>query len=172
MPVTVTQLKTALKIDYSTDDADLLRLRDAAVDFITEYTGISILPEKHTQYIPYWMKTRFESFPFIGIESVKYYDSTNTLVTMPATDYFLIRSNPPSVYVNFREFPSIYEDTEIEINYTTGYGDLPNHLQQAVIAIVGAWYNNPEATAPISLSTVPMSAQFILDNMKVKGVLE
>ena len=32
----------------------------------------------------------------------------------------------------------------------------------AVIALVGAWYNNPEAFQPIGLSTVPLSVEYIL----------
>ena len=45
-------------------------------------------------------------------------------------------------------------------------------IEQLVISMVGSWYNNPEAVQPIGLSTVPLSAQFILDQYKVQGDLE
>ena len=48
----------------------------------------------------------------------------------------------------------------------------PKQQDQAVIAIAGHWYNNHEAVAPIRIQTVPLSAQFILDGMRCKGVLE
>lgn len=166
-------IKNALKIDYTTDDAEIIRIRDAAIAFIEDYCGISIVNATQTIYMTYWMKTRFDKAPFLQIESVKYYDSANVLTTMPTTDYFLIRSQYPSVYVNFSEYPSVYENTEIELTYTTGYNDeLPEHITQAIIAITGAWYNNPESTAPITLTEVPLSARFILENIKVKGTLE
>ena len=172
MAVTLAQLKSALKIDYTTDDAELMRIKDAVVDFIQEYTGISLESQANVMYAPYWMKMRLDIMPLNAITSVQYYNSTNTLTTMPASDYFLIKSNPPSVYINFSEFPAIYENTEIIITYTSGYGTNPKQLDQAVIAIAGHWYNNPEAGAPISIQTVPLSAQFILDGMRCKGVLE
>lgn len=171
MSVTLQQVKNALKIDYTTDDQEILRLIESVTAFIETYTGLTITPKKKTQYLSYWMRTRFNDFPFSSLDSVKYYNSSNTLTTMPTTDYFLDRTEPPSVYVNFSEFPSVYENTFIELNYTAGYAETPKDVQQAIIAFVGAWYNNPEATAPINLSVVPVSAQFILDNLKAKSVL-
>ena len=166
-------IKNALKIDYSTDDAEIIRIRDAAIAFIEDYCGISINNATQIIYMTYWMKTRFDKAPFLQIESVQYYNSANALTTMPTTDYFVIRSHQPSVYVNFKQFPSVYEDTEILLTYTTGYNDeIPEHITQAIIAITGAWYNNPEATAPITLTEVPLSARFILENIKVKGTVE
>lgn len=171
MSITLQQLKTALKIDYTTDDQELLRLIESVTTFIENYTGVTITPKKKQMYIQYWMRTRFEAYPFSSIDSVKYYNSSNALTTMTNTEYFLDRTDPPSVYLNFSEFPSLYENTFIEINYTAGYAETPKDIQQAIIAFVGAWYNNPEATAPINLSVVPISAQFILDNLKAKSVL-
>lgn len=165
-------IKTALKIDYTYDDAEIIRIRDAAIAFIEDYTGIAINNVAKTQYIPYWMKTRFEGTPFSSVASVTYTDSTGATATMPSTDYFIIQSYAPSIYINFKEFPNIYEDTEIAITYNIGYDELPNHITQAIIAITGAWYNNPEATAPITLTEVPLSARFILENLKVRSVLE
>lgn len=165
-------IKTALKIDYSYDDGDIIRLRDAAIALIEDYTGVSIEDTSHNIYIPYWVKTRFEIQPFSSINFVNYVDSTGATVTMPSTDYFIIRSNPPSVYINFKEYPSLKENTEILINYNTGYYQLPEHITQAIIAIIGAWYNNPESTAPITLTEVPLSARFILENLKSRSVIE
>jgi len=143
-----------------------------AASFIYEYTGVSVESAKKTQYLPYWMRTRFTDYPFVGVDSVKYYNSSNTLITMPATDYFIIKSESPSVYINFSSFPSVYKNTEIQVNYTVGYSTTPEHINQLMISLVGAWYNNPEATAPITLSTVPLSAQVVLDMIKTKGSLE
>lgn len=170
--VSLAQLKQALKIDYTADDNELLRLRDAVVSWIESYTGVSIETKKYTQYCSYWMRTRFDGFPFAAVESVKYTATDGTVTTMSSTDYFLDRSGPPSVYINFLEYPSIKEGTQIEIKYTAGYADTPKDIDQAIIAFVGAWYNNPEALSPISLQVVPVSAQYILDNLKVRSVLE
>ena len=168
--ITLAQIKQALKIDYTADDAELLRIRDAVIDLIEDYTGLSINSKKRTQYLEYWMKTRLDTYPLISIDSVKYYDTSNTLTTMES--WFIIRKDYPSIFINFSELPSLFANSEIQVTYTTGYVQLPHHIEQAVIALVGHWYNQPEAGAPITLSTVPLSAQFILDNIRIKGVLE
>ena len=168
---TLQQIKTALKIAYTTDDAELLRLRDAVMSFITSYTGVNMQVGNKTQYLTLWDRARFDEQPFAALTSVQYYNTSNTLTTMPATDYYLDRSDPPSVFIIFSGFPSIYENTQILLNYTAGHSDLPSDLQHAVISFVGAWYNNPEALSPITLQEVPMSARFILDTLKVRGSL-
>jgi hypothetical protein len=171
MSVALSTIKKALKVDYITDDQELLRLRDAAISFISDYTGVSLTAKSKTQYISYWMRTRINTYPFISISTVKYYNTSNVETTMPATGYFLDLEQEPSVYINFSDYPQIKENTQIAITYTTGYSVLPAEIEQLVIGLVGAWYNNPEATAPITLSVVPLSAMFILDNMRIKGVL-
>ena len=171
MSITLSTIKQALKIDYSTDDAELSRLRDAAISFITEYTGIALQNKSKVQFLPYWMRTRINTYPFNAITSVKFTNTSGTLTTMPTTDWFLDKSEEPSVFINFLEFPSVKEGTFIEVTYTTGYAVFPKEVEQLVISMIGAWYNNPEATAPITLSTVPLSAQFIMDNLKAKGSL-
>lgn len=171
MSVTLVQIKQALKIDYSADDPELLRLLDAAVDLVESYTGISLSTSKKTQYCEYWMKTRLVHSPFQSLDSVRYTDTAGVLTTMPSTDYFLIRAEEPSIFINFREMPSIKDGTEIEIKYTAGYADTPAQVDQLLIAMVGAWYNNPESTSVISLQTVPLAAQFILENLREKGTV-
>jgi hypothetical protein len=118
------------------------------------------------------MKTRLVESPFVDMVSVKYTDTAGVVQTMPSTDYFIIRADMPSIYINFREFPSIKSGTEIQLNYKVGSPVMPADLQQLIISLIGHWYNNPEAGSPITISTVPLSAQFILEHMKVKGVVE
>lgn len=172
MSIAISTIKKALKIDYSTDDQELIRIRDAVVAFVQNYTGITIETTTKSQYVGYWMKTRLVESPFVDMVSVKYTDTAGVVQTMPSTDYFIIRADMPSIYINFREFPSIKSGTEIQINYKVGSPVMPADLQQLIISLIGHWYNNPEAGAPITLSTVPLSAQFILEHMKAKGVVE
>ena len=51
---------------------------------------------------------------------------------------------------------------KLHVNDLIGYSVVPNEVVHAVIALVGAWYNNPEAFQPIGLSTVPLSVEYIL----------
>lgn len=168
--IALSTIKKALKIDYTTDDQELLRIRDAALAFIEQYTGLTIQTKSKVAYLQYWMKTSLD-LPFNSVTSVKYYDTSGTLTTMPSTDYWIDRSCDPSYYINFLEYPSVKEGTQVMVTYSTGYSVLPKEIEQVAIGLIGAWYNNPEATAPISLSVVPLSCMFILDNMKAKAVV-
>ena len=67
------------------------------------------------------------------------------------------------------EKPLTYEGTNIEVVYVAGNATEPPDMVQAVISIVGAWYNNPEATAPVMLTSVPLGAIYLLDHYRVKG---
>jgi uncharacterized phiE125 gp8 family phage protein len=173
MSIQLSTIKLALKIDYSSDDSELIRIRDSVITWVETYTGLSLSVKDQTDYTWYWTRKRLNSDPFIAVESVTYYNSANVLTTMAAADYYLDRSNPPSIYIGFAESPSVYDNTQIMINYTTGYGQIPAHIQQAAIAIIGHWYNNPEMASPVSLQEVPMSAKFILDTIRTQNsVLE
>jgi uncharacterized phiE125 gp8 family phage protein len=169
--LTLNNIKDALKIDYSDDDIELRRLQQAVISMIESYCGISYLPTVKTEYLEWWMRHRLMFSPFQSIVAVKY-TVGGILTTSAATDWFLDRTQYPSVFINFAEYPSIDDNTFIEISYTSGYAAQPPELDQAVIALVGSWYNNPEATQAILLSEVPMSARFILDNLRqANGVL-
>jgi hypothetical protein len=55
------------------------------------------------------------------------------------------------------------------VTYACGHDALPDPLTHCVIALVGAWYNNPEAFQPIGLNVVPMSVGFIMDSYRVRS---
>ena len=169
--IALSTIKKALKIETDLDDADLLRLRDAVSAFVQEYTGLTFEPQTKTQYLPYWMRTRLEWTPFIDMVSVTYTDANGDPQTLPSTDYFMILNEYPTIFINFWEFPSIKEGTEIAVSYKVGYANLPQHIQHIIISLIGHWYNNPEAGAPITITTVPMSAQFVLETIRAKGAI-
>ena len=81
---------------------------------------------------------------------------------MPATDYWLDLTEGTMPVLRFLEVPVIYPGTMVTVFYLAGYTALPNDLVHAIIALVGHWYNNPEAAQPISLSTVPLGLEYIL----------
>lgn len=169
--LTLAQIKQALKIDYTADDQELLRLKDAVESLVSEYTGLTLCQTNVVQYLGYFMKTRFDHNPVLSVSSVKYTNTQGNEVTMDPEGWFLIYSELPSVYINFREFPSVKDGTEIQVSYKVGYAQYPPVLQQAVISLIGHYYNNPESASPVSLSEVPLSTKWILDTMKVKGSL-
>ena len=168
--IALDQIKAALKIDYTTDDADLLRIRDAVVAMVETHTGLTLCPRQVKQYLGGFTRARLEHAPFISVDSVKYTSTAGTTVTMPTTDWFLVRRELPTVYIDFRTQPTLKEGTEIELNLTVGYSQLPADLAHAIIALVGTFYENPGSIqAGGGSGPLPMGAEFILQNLKVRG---
>lgn len=163
MSIPLSTIKSALKIDYADDDADLIRLREAALDLVERKTELILSPKARTLYLASFKDTLLPDHPFNSLTSVQYQDSSNATATMPASDYWVDRTDGPMVKLRFLEAPAIYEGTAITVTYNAGYSVVPNEIVHAVIALVGAWYNNPEAFQPIGLTTVPLSVEYILN---------
>lgn len=168
MAITTATVKTALRIDYTDDDAEFTRLIAAAVAWVERYTGVGLSSASRTMRLGSFKDSALPIDPFVSLSSVQYYDSSNALVTMPSTDYWVDQTGDLP-RIRFLEQPSIYEGTQVTVTYVAGHATEPADMVQAVISIVGAWYNNPEAAQPIALSTVPLGAIYLLDHYRVKG---
>lgn len=168
MAISTATVKTALRIDYTDDDAEFTRLIAAAVAWVERYTNVGLSSATRTLKLATWADAVLPVDPFTSLTSVTYYDSSNVLTTMPSTDYWVdVSGDMPRI--RFLEFPATYEGTNMTVTYVAGHATEPADMVQAVISIVGAWYNNPEATQPIALNTVPLGALYLLDHYRVKG---
>lgn len=167
--VPLATIKSALRIDYTADDEELTRLRDAAVSFIERRTQLVLKPTPQTLYLAEFKDSLLPAHPYNSISSVTYYSSGNVLTTMPSADYWIDRTDGPMPIIRFLEKPTTYEGTAITVSYNAGYGALPSELVHAVIGLTGHWYNNPEAAQPIALATVPLGIHFILENLSTRS---
>lgn len=170
MTVTLAQVKSALKVDYTDDDAQLYTLMLAATELVQRRTGLSLSAGTQTMYLPVWDDTIIAGSPYLSLTSVQYQDASNVTVTMPATDYWVDRTDALPV-IRFLKAPTTYIGTVITVTYVAGFSVIPNELVHCIIALTGAWYNNPEAFQPIGLQVVPMSVEYILESISVRSHL-
>lgn len=169
MSVPLSTIKAALKIDYDTDDTDLIRLREVATKVIEQRTQIRLQPATELLYLSSFHSALLPVHPFVEVKYVTYQDASNATVSMPSSDYYIDRTDGPIPMIGFLDFPAIYEGTAITVAYTAGFESIPDPLVHCIISLTGAMYNNPEAVQPISLSTVPLSVQFILDQYSTRS---
>jgi uncharacterized phiE125 gp8 family phage protein len=170
MAILTATIKAALRIDYSADDAELDRLRDAAVAWVERYCGFALSSASRTQYLAAWKDVAFMVQPVTALTSVAYTDPDGNAATLTiGTDCYWDRSGELSILRFLDEPPAMKEGTLATVTYTGGYSTEPLEVVQAVISIVGAWYNNPEANAPTALTPVPLGAQFLLEHLRLKA---
>ena len=170
MAISLATVKTALKIDYSDDDAELTRLISVAISWVETYCGFKLTSASRTMYLGDWRRTVLAVQPVTSITSVVYTDTADDAQTVDAEDYWLDRTGD-LVALEFLDTFERKDGTLITVTYLAGYSTEPNEAVQAVISLVGLWYNNPEAAQPIGLQTVPMSVEAILDMYSIRSQL-
>jgi len=169
MTIALATIKAALKIDYNDDDTELERIRDAAVAWVEQYCGFALSSGTRTMYLTDWKDTVYAVQPWTATLFIAYNKPDGTGDTLGASDYYNDRSGPVTV-LRFKEaVPPKQAESLAVVTYTAGYATEPNEVVQAVISLVGAWYNNPEAMQPIALATPPLGAQFMLEHLRLKG---
>ena len=170
MAVTTAQVKLALRIDFNDDDTELSRLISAATSWVERYTGLTLTQASRTMFLREFERTVFAVQPFVSLTSVVYTDPAGASVTLTSgTDYYLDTSKDLTA-LEFINSPEMKAGTLATVTYVAGYSSEPNEVAHAIIGLVGAWYNNPEAMQPITLTAPPLGAQFMLEHLRVRGL--
>lgn len=170
MTIALATIKAALKIDYTDDDTELERIRDAAVAWVEQYCGFALSSASRTMFLTEWRDTVFAVQPVTALTSIAYTDTSGGAATLTGgTDYYWDKSGSVGVLRFLDDPPAMKSGTLATVTYTAGYSTEPNEVVQAVISLTGLWYNNPEAAQPIGLTAVPLGAQFMLEHLRLKG---
>jgi uncharacterized phiE125 gp8 family phage protein len=171
MTIPLSQIKATLRIDFDDDDAALIRLRETALSLIERRTQLLLTPGTRTQYLASFKDAMLTGFPFLSLTSVVYYDQLNAATTMPATDYWLDLSEGSFPILRFSANPTIYKNTQPVVTYTAGYSVIPNEVTMAALCLIGYWYQNPNAADAVSISSAPLSLEYILDIISTRSML-
>lgn len=172
-PVTTTEVKAQLAINFSDDDTLLAALIAAATDMAENITGRQLM----TQTWDHWFDEFPEQIllpiaPIASVGSVKYYDGTNTQQTLSSSLYYADLHSYPAVIKPVTTWPATYDKPNaVTVRITAGYASadlIPAGIKQGILMLIGHLYENREATAPITITEVPMSARFLLEQWAVR----
>jgi len=110
--------------------------------------------------------------PLQSITSVKYYDTSDTEATFSSDDYFVdTKSEPGRIGLNYGEtWPTtaLRPINGVYIEFKAGYGDaatdVPETVKQAMLLLIGAWYEQREAitTTGLNVKDVPFGVKALL----------
>ena len=119
---------------------------------------------------------RLYKSPVSSLTHIKYYDSTDTLQTLAASNYILDNASKPArigVAVG-GTLPNLSDRINaVEVKYTVGYGtastDVPEGIRTAIILTVGNWYENRQTVITGRTATeLTLSSQYLLDQYKIQ----
>ncbi len=163
-PVTLQQAKDHIRVTGSDDDADIGQFINTAITRIEDLTHRALITRTYDLFLDcFESKILLPNPPAQTITTVKYLDTDGVQQTLAASVYKLdVNSHPARLVEAFEQiYPTVrLEINSVEIRYITGYGDnaedVPEPLIQAILLMVGHFYNNREDTIPaVSLAHIP-----------------
>lgn len=184
-PVTLSEAKAHLRVDSSDEDSTISMLITAARIHVERYTRRSLVYTAHRLLLDAWpYDIELPRSPAIvaaantvtGIAyatpRIRYYDENGVqqTLTYAAEDFdTLVDDNPPRlVLYPDTTWPSLQTALRggIEIDWIAGYGaaaaSVPAPLKLVIRMLVSHWFEQREAVAPGTMSSVPLAVESIL----------
>lgn len=185
-PLTVTEVKTNLKITGTDEDARLTSLITSARLWCEGYTNRSFIKQTRTQYMDeFWQPLAYKDFrtsfciellngPLLDVSgttviSVKYYDEDDVLQTLASSEYWIDSKRPiPRIYVKESWPTTKVRPNAVEIAYYAGYGEtaasVPGNFKDAMHMYIAHCFENrvPEITG-VSISAFELGIKRLLD---------
>lgn len=162
-PVTLAEAKLHTRVDNTDENALIEALITASREYCENITGRAFATQTLEAYRDYFPRyhDRFElplAAPLQSVTSVKYKGSDGNETTMTAdTDYIAdTESDVGGIVLPYgATWPSFtkYTVNPIKIRYVVGYTDdnsIPKSIKQAMLLLIGNWYENREATGDVS----------------------
>ena len=161
LPIPLDVLRTRLRIEVESDDVDLAVLCVAAGELIEKETGIALTRANRTEKIRRFSRFVPKVHPVSSFIAVDYINDSGATVPLPSSDWWVDESDSiPAVEFETSVVPK--KNTMISVSYDAGYEVIPQPLQQCIVALVGSWYNNPEALQVAQLAEVPLAYKAII----------
>jgi uncharacterized phiE125 gp8 family phage protein len=170
-PITLAEVKAHCRVDFSDDDTLIGSYLAAAVDKLdaTGELGRAIVTQTWQQWMPAVSgRVRLEVGPAISLSAVDYYDSDGVLQTDTLTNYDtqlagdFVTVGPKTGFA----WPSTQSRPDaIRLTYTAGYGaaaDVPGTIKQALMLLVGHWYETRRAASEVKMYDLPMGVDSLL----------
>lgn len=181
--VTVEELKLHLRLNNGTVEDDLLtRLVDTAVSKFQSRTGLVLQSSTLRQYVYSWdcrnllgQSCRYVRYsiplvkwPVVSVESLAYYDSDDTLITMPAEGYDVSLVTTPALLLLDTRLPALSRRKRppIQIEFTAGYETIPPAIKQAILLYASHLYEQRQSHNTDDLREVPLGFASICDQYK------
>jgi uncharacterized phiE125 gp8 family phage protein len=158
LPITLTEVREAVRGLGVDDDVMLERLMSAATAHADGYSGIlgrCLLTQTWAMRFEEWAWLYRLPFPDVASVTVAYLDVDGVSQTVAGSNYELIRDDN-GTSIRFRgafSQPGLKDDEAFPVTVTmvAGYGaaaDVPDDIRTYLIALTDWWYNGHEGEPP------------------------
>lgn len=159
-----------------------------SLDFFPVWNAVdrSRLPADRFSYpYPTWFWDRLTiELPhprLVSVTSIVYTDSNGVEQTMPTDNYLVDTSSTPGRITPapgmIWPWTNLNRPGNVKITFVAGsYGDgvetntCPQTIVQAMLLLIGAWYQNRESVSPLTLKTIPFAVDALLSLHKISVI--
>ena len=147
-------VKTHLRVTHDSEDALIRRLTGAAAEYVEDYTRQRMLSQVVDILLPSlppsWLTLPLPLSPVISVDAVAVYETLDAAseTVLDATRYRLLPSarGGPTLLVPTAAWPGTSAPADrwpVRVRVTAGHaaaGDIPLPLQQAMLLLIGSWF--------------------------------
>jgi uncharacterized phiE125 gp8 family phage protein len=150
-PVSLAEAKAFLKVDDTAEDGLITTLIGAARLHVEGVTGRALLAQSWRVVLEDWpveRVVRLPVTPFMAVTEINAYDADGAAHEVPLAQFL---SDPDRLLLpaDVAGMPVLRERQGIEVDYVAGFGtepeDVPADMRQALLALVGYWFEHRDA---------------------------
>jgi uncharacterized phiE125 gp8 family phage protein len=155
-PVSLTEVKAQCRIDGTAEDTYLGTLITAAREYCEGIDWRAYLTQTIELWLEHWPhddEIELPRPPLQSVTSIEYYDTSDVKYTMSPLDYYVDTvSTPGAVHLKYGKIwptTALRDYNAICVTYKAGAtaaANVPAVVKQAMLLLIGHWYENREAT--------------------------
>lgn len=179
-PVSVAEAKTHLRIDssFTADDTYIGTLIDVATLAAENYTNLALMEQSWYLFIdafPDYFNLLKGSLNDAEVNSINYSDTNNANQTLHASNYFIDGNIKPAriYFAPDATIPSTYDKPNaVTVDFTLGFtaaSQVPAPIKQAVLLMVGTYYETRQTVSDRTYKEIPQSAEYLLMPYRIQG---
>jgi len=169
-PVELIEAKAHLNTTSSDDDTLITNLIISARTWVENYLQRALITQTRSLYLDKFSnEVEVGNTPLQSVLAVTYTDTDGATQTLAASVYSVDTfSVPGKVRLAYNQsWPSTRQDANVvRIQYKAGYGDaaidIPEPIKQAMLLLIGHWYENRE---PVAIGTTTANVPFTIESL-------
>ncbi len=171
-PISIVEAKAHLRVEIDNDDVLIDSYIVAARQHVEQVHGRALITQTWRLTLQAWPTRGYillPTPPLQSVTSVVYTDEDGADTTWNAANYIVSTDRCRLVLAKDVSWPTtpLYASDPIAIKYVVGFGaaagTVPTHLRQAIMLIVGHWYENREAV--VVTGAVPKQVPLAIDSL-------